>query len=324
MALNPMKLVWAFFWVLIIAACQPASDTAATANPLESKEEDVKSAVNEAMASTGTGAPALWKISDPDTTLYLFGTVHNLPDNLSWETDVFSTAFNNAQKLYLEVDLTSKDAKRRMEIFRQENGELPVGQSLFEHMNVADAYNLKRSISAMGVNPIEFEHLQPWLAALQISQLRLSRSGFNRASGIETILIKRASKSGKTVKYLESVEDQMLALSQGDFREQIDILSSFIRNQNGSDLGMNLVMQEWLDGDIHGLGRLVANPDIGYSQNSYNALLVARNKNWLDILSDQLNQPEQTFVAVGAAHLAGPDSLLKMLETTDFNVERIQ
>jgi len=178
MALNPMKLVWAFFWVLIIAACQPASDTAATANPLESKEEDVKSAVNEAMASTGTGAPALWKISDPDTTLYLFGTVHNLPDNLSWETDVFSTAFNNAQKLYLEVDLTSKDAKRRMEIFRQENGELPVGQSLFEHMNVADAYNLKRSISAMGVNPIEFEHLQPWLAALQISQLRLSRSGF--------------------------------------------------------------------------------------------------------------------------------------------------
>ena len=44
--------------------------------------------------------PALWVAKDYDSTVYLFGTVHLLPDDLSWLKDDVKTAFGKACLLY--------------------------------------------------------------------------------------------------------------------------------------------------------------------------------------------------------------------------------
>ena len=36
--------------------------------------------------------PALWEVSDADTTIYLFGTIHLLPENYQWRTAKFDQA----------------------------------------------------------------------------------------------------------------------------------------------------------------------------------------------------------------------------------------
>ena len=64
-------------------------------------------------ASTAPAArPALWKVSDPDTTIYLFGTIHLLPRDYRWQTPKFASAVAKADELVVEtiVDLERPQA----------------------------------------------------------------------------------------------------------------------------------------------------------------------------------------------------------------------
>ena len=54
------------------------------------------------------------------------------------------------------------------------------------------------------------------------------------------------------------------------------------------------------------------------------ALLIGRNRAWTDRLIGMTQKGQRPFVAVGAAHLAGPDGLPALLEARGFRVTRVQ
>ena len=43
-------------------------------------------------AKAPAARPALWKLADSDTTIYLFGTIHLLPKGTEWRTAKFDAA----------------------------------------------------------------------------------------------------------------------------------------------------------------------------------------------------------------------------------------
>ena len=47
--------------------------------------------------------PALWKVADHDTTIYLFGTIHLLPKDTKWRSSAFDTAAAGADTLVVET-----------------------------------------------------------------------------------------------------------------------------------------------------------------------------------------------------------------------------
>ena len=53
--------------------------------------------------AVATAKPALWKIADADTTIYLFGTIHLLPKRTEWRTAKFNQATASAQSLVVET-----------------------------------------------------------------------------------------------------------------------------------------------------------------------------------------------------------------------------
>ncbi|MCA6325505.1 TraB/GumN family protein, partial [Phenylobacterium sp.] len=56
-----------------------------------------------ALAAPRDADPALWMVRDADTTIYLFGTVHFLPKDLSWFDEAVADAFNASDELRMEL-----------------------------------------------------------------------------------------------------------------------------------------------------------------------------------------------------------------------------
>ena len=52
-------------------------------------------------------------------------------------------------------------------------------------------------------------------------------------------------------------------------------------------------------------------------------LLVNRNKNWAGWVKQRLGKPGTVFVAVGAGHLAGSDSVIEQLKKLKLKAKRI-
>ena len=63
------------------------------------------------VAARSTG-PALWEVSDKDTTIYLFGTIHLLPKNSRWRTPKFEKALAGSQSLVLETLIDSANPQQ--------------------------------------------------------------------------------------------------------------------------------------------------------------------------------------------------------------------
>src|SRR3954447_9934987 len=59
--------------------------------------------------------PALWEVSDPDTTIYLFGTIHLLPQDVQWRTPKFEQAVSSAQELVVETLIDDKNPAKLMQ-----------------------------------------------------------------------------------------------------------------------------------------------------------------------------------------------------------------
>src|SRR3954471_23606807 len=72
-------------------------------------------ALSPASAATTAARPALWAVSDADTTVYLFGTIHLLPDNYQWRTPKFDQAMASAQELIVETIVDDKNPQKLMQ-----------------------------------------------------------------------------------------------------------------------------------------------------------------------------------------------------------------
>ena len=86
----------------------PVQDEAADrAAQLEAQKAAYADALAQAQASRGAGEPALWTLSDEDTTLHIFGTVHLLRPGLDWRSDALDAALTDADTIVFEADVTS-------------------------------------------------------------------------------------------------------------------------------------------------------------------------------------------------------------------------
>ena len=59
--------------------------------------------------------PAMWSVSDADTTVYLFGTIHLLPENYQWRTQRFDQAVAGSHELVVETIIDEKNPMQFMQ-----------------------------------------------------------------------------------------------------------------------------------------------------------------------------------------------------------------
>jgi uncharacterized protein len=78
----------------------------------------------------------------------------------------------------------------------------------------------------------------------------------------------------------------------------------------------------WIDGDINTIGQMSIDEMKAKAPTVYDKLIVRRNVTWAEKIEQMLKGAGVQEIAVGAGHLAGPDSLQVQLAKRGIKVER--
>jgi uncharacterized protein YbaP (TraB family) len=298
----------AFLGVAVLAAaCGEKPSVEATTAPVED-------------AAKG---PAMWKVGDADTTIYLFGTVHVLPPDLVWRTAAIDAALNESRAIYFETDIDPDPAKFLP--FIESIGRYPPSETLSDRLKPVERTALAAAAAKLDVSMVQLDSMKPWLAAVNLSELMITRAGYDVNSGVERKLSPDAVSQHKQVRKLETVEEQLMVFADLPEEVQIQFLMDGV-NQMEEEAGtLDDMVKSWARGDIDNLNKIMIEQDLAESPAIYDALLVKRNSNWVKKLDELIKtEPGTFFVAVGAAHLIGKDSVIAQLGPMGYAAARIE
>jgi uncharacterized protein YbaP (TraB family) len=271
-------------------------------------------------------SPALWSISDEDSTVYLFGTVHILPPELNWRTDAVTDAFNAAETIYFEVDALSPESQAEMQALVPQLGLNAPGVTLSSMISDEAKDHVATIAGRIGAPADAFmaqlDPLQPWLASLQMAVLQMQAAGYAPASGVESALNTDAQAAGKAFGYFETIEEQLRFLSDSSIEVQVADFEVSVEQMVEEPELLTELVQAWAAGDMDHIDRLINGEMRETSPELYGRLIVQRNQNWIPQIIAALDGSEDAFVAVGAGHMPGEEGVIALLEAEGLTVTR--
>ncbi len=255
--------------------------------------------------------PALWVSKHADSTVYLFGTVHLLPNDTDWRFPALQQALADSQTLYLELVDDDQANMAQLVIRYGLDPSHPLSSQLDKDDNAA----LARAAEASGLpgGSQSLQPMKPWLAALTLSVAPLMKAGFDPSQGVDKQLRSEMSARGKPVLGLETAEQQVQLLAGLSQSLQLAFLRDTLRDADKASAELSAMVDKWKQGDVDAIARLENDDMKGDAPELYQRLLVDRNKAWAKQIQVLLQRPGTVFIAVGAGHLAGPDSVQAQL-----------
>lgn len=272
-------------------------------------------------ARSRNDGPAIWVAKDFDSTLYLYGTVHLLPDNLNWQKEDMRGAFKESGTVFFEVD-TGSDGQIQAAVLTTSLGMRQDGLRLSDGLDSyqlklldAAAHNGKLSLAAL-------DSMKPWLASEFLTIAAATNAGLSPELSADDALKSRARREQKNVIYLETIEDQIRVSADQSQSLQLLLLTETLEGFNTLGDDLTDIAQSWAVGRTKYLTEEVVMPMKSKSSVFYDALITQRNKKWTKQLTAFLEGNGTGFAAIGTSHLLGEDSLVEMLREQGYEVSR--
>jgi uncharacterized protein len=241
--------------------------------------------------------PALFVVRDADTTVYIFGTFHALDDQSQWFSDQVRNAFEQSNELVLEVVIPE---------------------------------NPRQVLQANpGFRPPSVTPSASFLATTRMAINAGRAQGMQVGNGADMVLRHQAESEGKVVEGLETLQlqiDMFNRMPSGPAPAPTLKAGQPVAGAGNPMESLSKAMTEmqsaWKRGDqsvfVRMLGQLrSASPD------TYRMMFTERNARWADWIRARMQAPGTVFVAVGAGHLAGQDSLLVRLAERGIPSQRV-
>ena len=245
--------------------------------------------------------PAMFVVRDADTTIYIFGTFHALDGRSQWFGDQVRHAFEQSNELVLETLVPEQRDQ--------------VGPAI------------------PGFRPPAVTPSASFLATTRMAITAGRSQGMQVDNGADMVLRHQAEAEGKPVEGLETLQFQLdmfnrmpagpaptPAVAPAPQPGQPVVISA--SPMQSLSLAMTQMQAAWKRGDqavfVNMLDQLkTASPD------TYRMMFTERNARWADWIRARMQTPGTVFVAVGAGHLAGKDSLLVRLAERGIPSQRV-
>jgi uncharacterized protein len=271
-------------------------------------------------AAPALAVPALWTAARGGRTLTLYGTIHALPPGTDWFTPKAQAAFSRADTLV--VEMVAPKAPDDMAAVVQQIAFLPAPVPIRDRLpdDVKPRYDAL--VKASNLPLANLDRMKSWFAALSLVQLEMLMGGIDPAAGVDVTLIDKARAAGKALVGLETPRGQLELFNGLPEAEQRLLLASAVSDAGQSRAMLRSLIAAWAAGDIDRIRREF--DDSSLSPALEKRLFRDRNAYWAAFAAKRIGGRGRMFMAVGAAHMAGPGGLIAMLKARGFRVRRVE
>jgi uncharacterized protein YbaP (TraB family) len=262
--------------------------------------------------------PALWRATDGDTVVWLFGTIHLLPEGELWRTGPVARAIAESDTLITEIP--DADPQRQAATFLG-LARVPGLPPLAERVPADRRAALAAAVAASGVPQTVLDRMATWAAALTLTSGAANGVGGTRTAAPEAVLSQ--AFAGKRHDAFETFEGQLKIFAALPEEAQRKLLAATIDGASDPAESYQRLLSAWRRGDMQVIAAefdraFTAAPEL------QQALVTQRNVAWADELKRRAARPGTILVAVGAGHMTGTSALPALLSARGFRVARVQ
>lgn len=271
------------------------------------------------LAGSAAAEPALWKVQGAKATVYLFGTVHVLKPETVWRSPKIDAAIKSADALWLEVPNPDDPAVMQPLILSY---GVDASHPLSSKIDAATKAKFEAFLRPLGVSAAQLDPLRPWMAGVAISTLPLVKAGYDLNHGVEHVIKAEMRTAGKPVQGFETVEQQIHYLADLSPETELAYFKSSLDDGEQALGIVNDLVTAWAAGDETKLEALLNSDMHDKYADLYQRLIVERNVHMADRIALLAKGEGVVFVAVGAGHLVGADSIQADLAKLGVNAVR--
>lgn len=264
-----------------------------------------------ASAESGGHPVSLWLAEGSHNRIYLLGSVHMLRKSDHPLPSIIESAYNDADSLVMEIDMDDIDAAASQALVA-ELGVIHDDTTLNDLMGNRLYAQAERLALALDIPLDMLSKSEPWLAAITVEQLALSRIGFNPLDGIEMYFLAKAQEDHKEIDGFESIREQLNFLDGLSLEAQRELLLQALEEGGDLQADMNQMIDAWRHGNLQYLEDNILDEMARYPE-LHRSLVIDRNMRWVENIDTMLDDDENYLIVVGALHLIGQDGVPALL-----------
>jgi uncharacterized protein YbaP (TraB family) len=242
-----------------------------------------------------------------------------LKSGVNWRSEKLDAALKSSSEYWMEADLQTDPAiiqtyAMNFGMDSQKSLASSVGEANFEKfVALAERYQIPTR---------DLHQMRPWLATMMLTRAQVLEFGYDPELGVDQTLQKESVAAGKTIKPLETVSQQLGYLAEMPDKVAAEMLIQTIKEVGEGEKAVEALETAWLAGDVKQLQRISSDQMRKEAPEVFDAIILRRNNNWVKQIETLMKGSGTQFIAVGAAHLVGKDSLPDQLAKLGYKVQR--
>ncbi len=277
-------------------------------------------------------SPLLYKLSDEDSTVYMFGSIHVGTEDMYPLPQYVEDAYTTSDVLAVECDITAFEADVEKQTQLLSSLIYTDGTTIVDHIDTQIYEDAKKILTEENYYYEILDYYYPFLWTNFIDGFLYPKLGYNPDLGIDVNFIKRAKDSNKTIDEVESVEFQynMMAGFSPELQEIMlaDTVEAY--NSDETKAEMDKLVNDWYTGNedeifkdnTEDLQELKDEEKKLYDE-YYNEMITKRNISMADYAEQSLDGDKDVFICVGCAHVVGDGGMVDLLRERGYTVTKV-
>ena len=165
----------------------------------------------------------LWEVENGKNKVYLLGSLHIMPEEVYPLNDNIESAFEEAEILVVEVDITNAD-QEKIQTLIVEKAYYKEGRNLQTELPAELYKTVTRKFEELGVPMAQIDIFKPWFVSMNLGLLGLQKLNITTGLGIDVHFLNQANEKKMEILELETASSQLEMLASNPDKVQIDYL----------------------------------------------------------------------------------------------------